>query len=85
MRIEMTCPRCFRPSTAELEKADREALDQMFEGAPVYALGDGETFEDMISTALSEHEPMHCPHCGGRLQYSEEALGQLAMDMLVRM
>ena len=85
MQIEMTCPRCFRPSVVELENADSELLDRMFEGAPVYALGDGETFEDMISTALSEHAPMHCPRCGGVLQFSEESLGQLAMDMLARM
>ncbi len=85
MRIEMCCPRCFRRSVVELDGVDREFLDRMFDDAPVYALGDGETFEDMISTALAEHEPMHCPHCGAVLKYSEESLGRLAMSMLARM
>lgn len=85
MQIEMRCPHCFRPSVVELATADNEFLDRMFDGAPVYAMGDGETFEDMISSALAEHEPLPCPHCGAVLQYSEESLGQLAMTMLARM
>ena len=85
MQIEMCCPRCFRPSTVPLETVDGEFLDRMFDGAPIYALGDGETFEDMISTALTEHDPVHCPQCGAALQCSEESLGQLAMSMLARM
>lgn len=85
MEIEMCCPHCFRASSLPLETVDHEFLDRVFAGAPVYALGDGETFEDMISTALSEHDPVHCTHCGAALQYSEESLGRLAMSMLVRM
>ena len=85
MQIEMCCPHCFRPSMAPEETAGNEWLERMFDGAPVYALGDGETFEDMISTALADHGPVHCPHCSGILQFSEENLGQLAMSMLARM
>ncbi len=85
MQVEMRCPHCCRASVVHLETADDDFLHQVFDGGPVYALGDGETFEDMISTALTEHDPVHCPTCDTVLQYSEESLGRLAMSMLVRM
>jgi sarcosine oxidase delta subunit len=85
MQFEMCCPHCFRQSTAPFDAAGDEWLERMFDSAPVYALGDGETLEDMISTALAEHGPIHCPHCGREMHLSEESLGQLAMSMLVRM
>jgi hypothetical protein len=57
----------------------------VFDDQPIYALGDGETFEDMISNALSEHRPTHCPECGAVVHLSEESLGKLALRMLARM
>jgi hypothetical protein len=85
MQFEMCCPRCFRRFAAPPEAARDEILEQVFPDARGYALGDGETFEDMISTALAEHTATLCPACGGRLQFSEESLGRLAMTMLARM
>ncbi len=85
MQIEMCCPRCFRSFVAPADSAGEELMEQMFQDAPGYALGDGETLEDMISTALAEKDSVHCPQCGVVLQFSEESLGQLAMSMLSRM
>jgi len=51
------------------------------EGAP-YALGDGQTFEDMIFTTLTEEGNIECPACGAPVAVSEESLGQMALSML---
>ena len=85
MSLEMCCPRCFRRFTAPPERAGEQVLEQMFAEQPLYALGDGETFEDMISTTLTGDEPVPCPACGAVLQFSEESLGELALTMLSRM
>jgi hypothetical protein len=85
MQIEICCPRCFGECAIGLATGGDALLEQVLEGAPGYALGDGETFEDMISSTLADHEPMHCPRCGAVLKLSEENLGQLAMSMLARM
>jgi hypothetical protein len=56
----------------------------MFNDRFCEALGDGDTFEDMISVALADDEPAPCPRCGTDLQVSEESLSQLALTMLSR-
>jgi hypothetical protein len=79
MPIEFCCPRCmihFKDPTAILE--------QMFDEHCASALGDGDTFEDMISVALTEGGPAPCPQCGAEMQVSEESLSQLALTMLSR-
>ena len=54
----------------------------MSNDGPWYALGDGETFEDMIFSSLTENGFISCPCCGECVSVSEESLGQLAMEML---
>ena len=50
-----------------------------------YCLGDGETFEDMISTALTTIAvPIRCPERSRPVAVSEESLGRLAMEMLAQ-
>jgi hypothetical protein len=85
MQIDMCCPRCLCRFAAPTDAASDDILGRVFEDQPIYALGDGETFEDMISNALSEQRPTHCPECGAVVHLSEESLGQLALTMLARM
>jgi len=85
MPIEMCCPRCFGRFDAAPDSLGEEALTRLFPEVPCGALGDGETFEDMISSALSGFATSPCPACGERLCVSEEGLGQLAATMLARM
>jgi hypothetical protein len=47
-----------------------------------YPLGDGETFEDMIFSALTEQGAIFCPHCGAAAAISEESLGLAALNLL---
>jgi hypothetical protein len=85
MRIELCCPACHCRFTLPPEFGGEEALERVFDEGPRYALGDGETFEDMIHTTLAEQGATRCPACGVPVSVSEESLGQLAMTMLARM
>jgi hypothetical protein len=85
MQIELCCPRCAGRVAAVQGNAGEELLDSMFRDEPLGALGDGETFEDMLSTALTGHDPTNCPRCGAVMQVCEESLGQLALSMISRM
>ena len=80
---------CARPSTgdrvAQAGSIGDEAMSRIFPEVPGFALGDGETFEDMIFTALDDDRTTDCPTCGETMQVSEESLGQLALSMLARM
>jgi hypothetical protein len=57
----------------------------MLDEGPWYALGDGETFEDMIFTTLARDGNIFCPECGEPVAVSEESLGRVAMSMLAQM
>ena len=60
-----------------------EVLDRMAEGGPWYALGDGETFEDMIFSTLFACGCDSCRgECGEAVGVTEESLGQLTMEVL---
>ena len=85
MQIELFCNSCSHRFTAPADAPGAEVLERMMITVPNSALGDGETFEDMIHTALAEQAPMPCPDCGDPLQVCEESLGELAMTMLAQM
>ncbi len=84
MQIELFCPCCSCHFVAPPETAAEAIVERMFDEGPPYALGDGETFEDMIFTSLTEHGQISCPECGEPVSVSEESLGRLAMSMLER-
>jgi hypothetical protein len=84
MQIELLCPRCACRFGAAPETPAAEVFDRMTEEGPWYALGDGETFEDMIFAALTARGAIHCPDCGEAVGVSEESLGQLTQEMLAR-
>src|SRR5262245_22899056 len=82
MRIELYCPHCSCRFVAPPDASAEEINERMFDEGPWYALGDGNTFEDMISTPLTERGAICCPECGDPVSVSEESLGQRAMEML---
>jgi hypothetical protein len=84
MKLELRCPHCHSEFSTPSEPADTAMLEEIFDDHPCCALGDGETFEDMISAALAQREPVPCPDCGTRLEVSEESLGRIAWTMLSR-
>jgi hypothetical protein len=59
-----------------------EVLARMTDEGPWYALGDGETFEDMIFTALATRGVIRCPECCRPVNITEESLGRMALEML---
>jgi hypothetical protein len=82
MRIELHCPHCLCRFAAEPETPAAEVLDRMAEEGPWYALGDGETFEDMIFTTLLAQGAIRCTECGEQANVSEESLGRLTLEVL---
>jgi hypothetical protein len=84
MQIELSCPSCACRFVAPPEASSDDVFDRMFEDGPRYALGDGETFEDMIFSTLTEHGQICCPECGEAVSVSEESLGKLAMEVLAQ-
>src|SRR5262249_31755475 len=84
MQIELCCSTCACRFAAPPETGCEEVIDRMFDQGPRYALGDGETFEDMIFNTFMEHGQITCPDCGDPVGVSEESLGQLAMDVLAQ-
>ncbi len=84
MHLELLCPCCSCRFVAPAECSSDEVFDRMFESGPHYALGDGETFEDMIFNTLLDHGSIGCPECGEPVMVTEESLSQLAMEVLAQ-
>lgn len=84
MNIELCCSECSCRFVAPPELAADEVVERLFDEGPAYALGDGETFEDMIFATLTERGAIYCPECGEPVHVSEESLGRLALSMLER-
>lgn len=82
MQVELFCPHCCGSFAAAPETPAAEVLDRMAEDGPWYALGDGETFEDMIFSTLFACGTIRCSECGEPVQVSEQSLGQLALEVL---
>ena len=82
MQVELYCQNCSCRFAAPPDTPAAEILDRMMEEGPWYALGDGETFEDMIFTALTLRGNINCPECAAPVSVTEESLGQLAMEVL---
>lgn len=82
MQVELYCPCCCARFTADPATPAAEILDRMANEGPWYALGDGETFEDMIFNSLIAAGSIRCSECGEAVAVTEESLGQLAMEVL---
>src|SRR5262249_61813765 len=64
MQVELYGPHCSCRFAACPDTPAAQVLDRMTEDGPWYALGDGETFEDMIFTTLISEGAIRCPECG---------------------
>lgn len=82
MQVELSCPNCCSRFAAAPETPAAEVLGRMAEEGPWWALGDGETFEDMIFSTLFACGAIRCGGCGEAVGVTEESLGQLAMEVL---
>jgi hypothetical protein len=82
MQIELHCPHCLCSFAASPDAPAAEVFDRMAEEGPWYALGDGETFEDMIFSTLFACGSIRCSECGAPVAVSEQTLGQLTMEVL---
>lgn len=82
MQVELFCPACESRFAAQPDAPAAEVLDRMADEGPWYALGDGETFEDMIFATLFSQGAIHCSECGEQAVVSEESLGRLTQEVL---
>jgi len=82
MQVELFCPHCCCRFAASPEAPAAEVLDRMAEEGPWYALGDGETFEDMIFSTMFSCGAIRCCECGESVSVTEESLGRLTMEVL---
>lgn len=80
--VELFCPHCCVSFVSCPEAPAREVLDRMAEEGPWYALGDGETFEDMIFSTVFACGSIRCAECGERATVTEQTLGQWTMEVL---
>ena len=67
MKIELYCPNGCSHLSAPVDTPADDILDRMIDAGPWYALASGETFEEMVRTALSERGRILCPDCGNAL------------------
>ena len=84
MQVELYCPHCSCRFAASPETPAADVLDRMTDEGPWYALGDGETFEDMIFATLMGHGAIACPECGDPVTVNEESLGQFTREVLMQ-
>jgi hypothetical protein len=84
MQVELYCQVCCDRFVAPPEMPAVEVLERMIDEGPWFALGEGETFEDMIFAALSSRGAICCPECHRPVSVSEESLGQMAMGLLAQ-
>lgn len=84
MRIELECPRCDHRFAFFPGEALENALERMTQDDSWFALGDGETFEDSLHAALTDHGVNRCPECGEETPVNEDCLGQLTTEILAQ-
>lgn len=84
MQVELFCTACCCRFAAPPDTTSEQVLERMNNDGPWYSLGDGETFEDMIFSSLTENGFISCPHCGELVSVSEESIGQLALELLAQ-
>src|SRR3954470_7703632 len=82
MQVELYCPHCNCSFASPPETPAAEVLDRMADEGPWYALGDGETYEDMIFSTLLACGDIRCSEGGEPASVNEESLGQLTMEVL---
>jgi hypothetical protein len=84
MRLDLHCSACASDFALPADSPVAAILDRVAEQGPWSALGDGETLEDSVCTALGTDQRLACPSCGGMVWVSEDSLGQFAQELLAR-
>jgi hypothetical protein len=82
MQVELYCPHCCASFIADPDTPAAEIVDRMADEGPWYALGDGQTYEDMIFSTLFACGHIRCSACGEPASVTEQSLGQLTMEVL---
>jgi hypothetical protein len=82
MQVELFCCHCGCRFVAEPETPAAEVLDRMAGEGPWFALGDGETFEDMVFNTVFACGAIRCSECGQAVSVTEESLGKLTLEVL---
>ncbi len=84
MALKLTCPICTHEFQVTPETPAGRPLAHITEGKSWFAMGDAQTFEDMIFARLATEGPICCPSCGNEVAVSETDLSDLARDLLAR-
>jgi hypothetical protein len=63
MEIELRCPVCRCRFGAPADTPSDCIVERMLDDGPWYALAEGETFEEMVWTALCDRGRILCPEC----------------------
>ncbi len=63
MQLYLHCPNCSCRLSAPADLPTEDVVTLMTADAPWFALADGETFEDMVFTALQNRGRILCPNC----------------------
>jgi hypothetical protein len=82
MNVELYCPCCDHAFTATPDTPAAEVLDRMADIGPWYAVGDGETFEDMIFSTLLACGHIRCGDCGEPATVNEQSLARMTREVL---
>ena len=81
VEIELYCPNCLSQFAAPADTSADAIVDRMRDDGPWYALANGNTFDDMICSALLYRGAICCPDCSCPVLIREKSLGRL-IDML---
>jgi hypothetical protein len=82
--FELHCSSCNRSFSVPSDSSTAVLLDGMAENGTWCPLGDGETIEDNIYSALATQDDLCCPECNNPLTISQETLSRFARELLVR-
>ena len=82
--IELHCPSCARSFSLSSDSTMAEFLDRMAKNGAWCPLGDGETIEDNVYSALATQDDPCCPECNMPVTISQESLSRFARELLVQ-
>jgi hypothetical protein len=82
MQLELSCTSCGCTFTPGPRSAVAKIVREAEETGPWWALGDGETLEDVLFHRLSRAPATSCPACGGPATVDEGALGEWSYALL---
>jgi hypothetical protein len=78
MSLELLCSHCACYLRAAPDTPASLILDRMIEDGPWFGLGNGETFKEMIFTALAARGRIRCPECGQAVAIGAEGVRSMS-------